>query len=108
MYPANWLEIRAAVRERSGDRCECDGRCGCWWIHLASGPGRCAMRQGDINPRGSRVVLTVMHLDHDPANLMHGCQACHLAYDATHHAETARATRRARKASGDLFDAKAE
>jgi len=42
------------------------------------------------------VVLTVAHLDHqpencDPANLMAMCQACHLAYDRDHHADTRRA-----------------
>lgn len=32
------------------------------------------------------------------------CQRCHLRYDAKHHAINARRTRRARKATGDLFD----
>jgi hypothetical protein len=107
-YPKDWPEHVARVRARSGDRCECDGRCGCVWVHLPAPGQRCTFRQGDINPRGSRVVLPVMHLDHnpennDPANHMHGCQACHLAYDQAHHQETARQTRRARKADGDLF-----
>ena len=48
------------------------------------------------------------HLDHTPencdtANLRAWCQRCHLRYDAEHHANTARETRRARKALGDLF-----
>lgn len=43
----------------------------------------------------SQVVLTVAHPDHTPENchrnnLMAMCQACHLAYDAAHHAETRR------------------
>ena len=66
------------------------------------------------------IVLTVAHLDHTPencdgmesggpvvpveqSNLRAMCQRCHLRYDAQHHAETARATRHARKAIGDLF-----
>lgn len=54
------------------------------------------------------IVLTVAHLDHMPencadANLQALCQRCHLRLDAGHHAETARATRHARKAVGDLF-----
>lgn len=54
------------------------------------------------------VVLTVAHLDHqpencDPANLRSYCQRHHLAHDHTHHLASAAATRRARKAVGDLF-----
>ena len=42
---------------------------------------------------GSKVVLTVAHLDHNPTNcnddnLKALCQKCHLSYDAKHHAET--------------------
>jgi hypothetical protein len=41
------------------------------------------------------VVLTTMHLNHTPedcgdANLLAGCQACHLRYDRAHHAESRR------------------
>jgi hypothetical protein len=105
-YPADWKAIVARVRERSGDRCECIGECGAVWPHL--GGGRCPYQHGDINARGSRVVLTTAHLDHQPENcdednLRHMCQACHLAYDHDHHQASARATRRARKADGDLF-----
>ena len=47
---------------------------------------------------GSRVILTVAHLDHQPENcaddnLKAMCQGCHLHYDRDHHRETARATR---------------
>lgn len=27
-YPANWREISARIRERAGNRCECEGECG--------------------------------------------------------------------------------
>jgi hypothetical protein len=55
-----------------------------------------------------RVVLTVAHLDHDPINNADGnllalCQRCHLRLDRHEHAKNARATRRARKAAGELF-----
>lgn len=40
----------------------------------------------------------------DDDNLRAWCQRCHLAYDAEHHRANASATRRARKAIGDLFD----
>lgn len=68
-------------------------------------------RMSDFNLlRMVDIVLTIAHLDHtpencDPANLRALCQRCHLRYDAKHHAETARATRHARKAVADLFDA---
>jgi hypothetical protein len=93
-YPADWPAISARIRhERAGDRCECTGQCG--KPHAA----RCEAVNGQASPyTGSLVVLTTMHLDHNPencdeANLLAGCQRCHLAYDAAHHAETRRAAR---------------
>lgn len=55
------------------------------------------------------IVLTVAHLNHQPEdcrpeNLAAMCQRHHLAYDAEHHKANAHATRRARRAIGDLFD----
>jgi 5-methylcytosine-specific restriction endonuclease McrA len=67
------------------------------------------------------IVLTVAHLDHVPencdgmesggpvkpveeSNLRAWCQRCHLRYDAAHHAKNAAATRKSRKAIGDLFE----
>lgn len=97
-YPANWKSIVAQVRERSGNRCEGSPR----WPE-------CRAENGQPHPEtGSKVVLTTAHLDHVPencelSNLRHWCQRCHLVYDAAHHAETARETRRARKAVGDMF-----
>lgn len=57
---------------------------------------------------GSRVVLTIAHMDHDEtnndtSNLRALCQRCHLIWDAKHHAANARAKRRAKLAAGDLF-----
>ncbi len=82
-YPADWREVSKRIRfERAAGRCECDGRCG------EDHGGRCAARHGEPHPvTGAKVVLTVMHLDHDPthnddANLMAGCQKCHNRYDA--------------------------
>ncbi|WP_202638978.1 hypothetical protein [Bailinhaonella thermotolerans] len=54
---------------------------------------------------GSRVVLTVAHLDHVPENcaeenLLAMCQRCHLAYDADQHAANAARTRTARRTAG--------
>ena len=90
-YPANWKQIVAQVRERSGNRCE----------GTPAFPD-CRAVNGEQHPEtGSKVVLTTAHLDHVPencdlSNLRHLCQRCHLTYDAQHHAQTAYATRRAR------------
>ena len=51
---------------------------------------------------GSRVILTVAHLDHDTTNnarenLRALCQRCHLRYDAQLHAMHAAQTRRRRQ-----------
>lgn len=95
-YPPDWKAISLAVREAAGWRCE--------W---------CGAEQGKPNPvTGSKVVLTVMHLDHDttnndPANLKSACQRCHLRYDAQHHRKNAAATRRAKqekKGQGRLLE----
>lgn len=61
---------------------------------------------------GSKVVLTVAHLNHRPEdcsddNLAAMCQRGHLTYDAQHHAETRRRTLRKRKACADLFEGEA-
>ena len=78
LYPKNWRsEIVPAVRARSGNRCE----------GIEKYPD-CRAENGKPHPvTGSIVVLTVMHLNHDPTdnrmeNLKHGCQRCHLTYDA--------------------------
>ena len=100
-YPADWPAISASIRERAGNRCE--------W------PG-CGLMNGQIvaGKRGPYpVVLTVAHLDHnpancDPANLRAWCQPHHLRYDVRHHARNAATTRRQRRIDGgqaELFPA---
>ena len=97
-YPGNWKAIVAAIRERSGDRCEGSPM----WPD-------CRAVNGQQHPEtGSRVVLTTAHLDHvpencAPKNLRHWCQRCHLVYDAKHHAQTSAATRRERANTLELF-----
>ncbi|MBM3744188.1 MAG: hypothetical protein FJW34_00150 [Acidobacteria bacterium] len=110
-YGAEWRTvIRPRILARARNRCE---RCGVpdrietiragsawfeahysrWFDHrrrVASPLARAV--------RTVRVVLTVAHLNHDPAdnrdeNLAALCQWCHLHYDAPHHKET-RATRK--------------
>jgi len=128
-YPANWSEIRAEILRRAGDRCE---QCNVPnHTHIARGTGDDAGTFMDADGNvysnedgrrlGSRhladysvgrmvyIVLTIAHL-HDPdpancdeANLAALCQRCHNKLDAPMRAINAQATRRARKAVGDLF-----
>ena len=95
-YPDDWAAISHRIRhERAGGQCECLGQCGSRHHPTRA---RCTALNGQPHPSsGSRVVLTVAHLDHQPehnddANLLAMCQACHLAYDAEHHAQTRAAT----------------
>jgi hypothetical protein len=109
-YPKDWPAIRARIRLRSGNRCECTGQCGqhaglrCAWTHLA-------IKQ---NAKGDDcyVVLTVMHLDHQPehnedSNLLHACQGCHNRYDAPERRKGIKARKTAKLAVSDLFDPQA-
>ncbi len=83
-YPPDWkTRIRPAILARAGNVCEA-----CGALNYAPHP-----------ITGSRVVLTIAHLDHDTtnndfANLRAWCQKCHTGYDAKHHAANARQTRR--------------
>lgn len=101
LYPDDWPEIRAAVRERSGGRCECEGECG--RVHGSEtdeGPvkERCLERNGERGQEmKGKVVLTLAHLDHDVGlgnhsleNLKHMCQRCHLRFDGNHRREQQR------------------
>ena len=103
-YPTDWPAISAAIRARSGGRCECTGQCG---LHRGT---RCCERDGtDARWANGSVVLTVAHLNHYPPdcrreNLLAMCQTCHLRYDAVLHMTHATRTRRERLAMGDLFD----
>ncbi len=127
-YPANWTEIRHAVLERAGQCCEkCKASNGTMiargagkddGTYMTEGAevfdaetgeflGRWRMNEYHVG-KMVRIVLTIAHLDHVPENcdmdnLRAWCQRCHLRYDAEHHADTARSTRKARKAIGDLF-----
>lgn len=96
-YPANWPTISLDIRtQRAQGRCECIGECG-----RGTHTGRCPNTNGGhAYGTGSKVVLTVAHLDHtpencDPDNLRAMCQGCHLHYDRDHHAETRAQTRAA-------------
>ena len=71
LYPKNWKEISLRIRhKRAGNQCEF-----------------CKAHNHRPHPiTGSKVVLTVAHLDHDPTNndeenLKALCQKCHNQHD---------------------------
>lgn len=75
-YPKDWKQISLRIREKAGWRCE-------------GSPAypECRAKNGEPHPvSGSKVVLTVAHLDHIPEhceddNLKAWCQKCHNTYD---------------------------
>lgn len=87
-YTKYWPIIRAKILARAGNRCE-------------GSPmyPECHAQNGEEHPvTGSKVVLTIAHLDHqpennEPTNLRAWCQRCHLTYDAKIHAANAQKTR---------------
>ena len=84
-YPANWKSIRASILLRAGNHCE-------------GSPAHPDCRVENHQPHpvtGSKVVLTIAHLDHAPENvapenLRAWCQRCHNTYDAPHRNENRR------------------
>ncbi len=75
-YPPNWeCEIVPRIKERDGHCCKF-----------------CGIENYTEKPNGTKVVLTIAHLDHDAENhevsddrLAALCQACHLQYDQHRH-----------------------
>lgn len=102
-YPSDWKVISLEVREAAG------------WVCVGS-PAYPDCRAENAKPHpvtGSKVVLTVAHLNHIPEdvgspgdrpNLRAWCQRCHLTYDAPQHTQNAARTRRAKSGQGDLID----
>ena len=75
-YPKNWKAISKDIRfNRAGNKCEV-----------------CGAENYQPHPvTGSKVILTVAHLDHQPencdySNLKAMCQKCHNSYDMPHRA----------------------
>jgi hypothetical protein len=105
-YPKDWKSISLRIRAgRAAWRCECFGECGdhgCF--------SRCPARQGKPHPlTGSKVVLTVAHLDHTPENcaddnLKAMCQRCHNRLDAPMRRAGIAARARAGRAVADMFE----
>lgn len=80
-YPKNWKQIRAAILDRAGNRCE------------FCGVENHTYRLNPKTGQQARIVLTIAHLDHTPEhceqdNLRALCQRCHNAYVAEHRKQT--------------------
>ena len=110
-YPPNWKQIRILILERASHQCE-------------GSPDfpDCRAVNYEVHPEtGSKVVLTIGHMDHVPescdgmesggpvlpvedSNLRAWCQRCHLNYDKHHHAQNSARTRRERLPQVDLVD----
>lgn len=126
-----WIELRNRVLDREGNRCKfCRAPNHQWIARARSDPGTYQVAKGQVfnvkgeeldkgavsagefdwaTPRIVQVILTIMHLDHDPGNngldnLAAGCQRCHNIHDAPHRKRNAAETRRSRRAARDLFD----
>lgn len=88
LYPDNWDEIAHSVKAEADWKCEeCGMQC---------------RRSGEPFDTHRR-TLTVSHQNHDPSdnrreNLKALCSACHLRYDAKHHAESRRKNSERKKA----------
>ena len=104
-YPSDWRLISQRIRERSGNRCECEGECGLHRTH--PGPRRCSEINGtEAKWARGGIVLTVAHLNGpggpcqceplcgEDGHLKAMCQRCHLRYDQALHQRNAAATRR--------------
>jgi hypothetical protein len=111
LYPKDWPAISKRIRfERAQSQCE-------WvdaWDQEDDSPDierRCQAKHGERHPiTGSKVILTVMHLDHDPTNCADGnlkaaCQWHHNMYDREHRNGTRQKTMRARKNTLEMFEA---
>jgi len=76
-YPADWKTVvRPAILKRAGHRCE----------GSPDYPNCRAEQYRDHPMTGSKVVLTIAHVDqnpenNDPENLRAWCQRCHLNHD---------------------------
>lgn len=94
-----WKAFRVTILDRAGNRCE----------GTPQFPA-CQAVNGQSHPEtGSKVVLTVAHMDHDethmdPKRCRALCQRCHLNWDAKHHAKNASLTRRRKSPQIDIED----
>jgi len=73
-YVGWWKQLREWILQRADNRCEF-----------------CGVKNYSIRKNGSKVILTIAHLDHDethgdPSRLAALCQACHNKWDGKYRA----------------------
>ena len=88
LYPENWKAIRRQILARAGDKCE----------GIEAFPNCQAVNHQPHPETGSKVVLTIAHLDQNPQNndfnnLRALCQRCHFHHDRKDNLANARITR---------------
>ena len=101
-YPKDWKSISKRIRDNAGNVCE-------------GSPAYpdCRAVNGEPHPEtGSKVVLTVAHLDHQPENcaddnLKAWCQRCHNTYDMPMRRAGIAERAKAEMADADMFAADA-
>jgi hypothetical protein len=134
LYPKDWPEIRKRILEREGHCCKtCKVKNGVYVFRgvweseevfqtadakvfrlydgefLTENPWACIEPStGDPAQVAVKIVLTVAHLDNDPANnhesnLAALCQLHHLRHDARQHKANAAQTRKQKKGLQELF-----
>jgi len=98
IYSKVWKAFRAFILFRAANRCE-------------GTPDRphCRARNGEPHPEtGSKVVLTIAHMDHDeshadPERCRALCQRCHNRWDAAHRRRNQADTWRGKYAVADFI-----
>lgn len=98
-YPPDWKQTRVRILKRANNCCE-------------GSPKYPACRAENHKPHpetGSKVILTIAHLNHDKDNwnvtdeeLRAWCQRCHLIYDNKHHVSNRKYGRNHKKANYKL------
>ena len=98
-HSKEWKAFRASLIDRAGNCCE----------GTPQYPD-CRAENGKPHPlTGSKVVLSIAHMDHDeshadPQRCRALCQRCHLSWDAPYHAKNSAKTRRSKSPQIDLVD----
>jgi len=120
LYPPDWDEISARLKEEVGQKCEeCGAPAGEWVHHRLDNPKLWISALDEAGEeewyghheqytfKPVKIILTTAHLDQNPgnndrSNLRVLCRGCHLRYDAPFHAVTARKTRLNKKQQAKL------
>jgi hypothetical protein len=97
-YHPKWSLIRLLILKRADNNCEGSPKY-----------PDCRAANGSINKNtGSKIVLTIAHMDHNRdnnrfENLKALCQRCHLVHDAKQHHYSRKYGRETKRVNGKLF-----